>query len=145
MGTTEGGQRRRASRKASKGVIRIELKDGRGNPRWVTSDLIDASERGISISLMTPLGVGSVLAVRGKFGEARTDLSLRAGVAWCVEGTNGTFRAGLEFVDGSSPFVNGSQRAAPADLGELDCYEVMQLSPNADVETIGRVFLVCFR
>jgi curved DNA-binding protein len=31
-------------------------------------------------------------------------------------------------------------KPVPADVEELDCYEVMQLSPNADAQTIERVY-----
>ena len=47
---------------------------------------------------------------------------IEAEVRWCVAKPDGTFRAGLEL------------------LGSLDCYEVMQLSRNADAETISRVY-----
>ncbi len=40
---------------------------------------------------------------------------------------DGTYRAGLEFLDTGSTLP-------------LDCYEVMQLSPNADPYTISRVY-----
>jgi curved DNA-binding protein CbpA len=42
-------------------------------------------------------------------------------VRWCVQRPDGTFRAGLQ-------------------NSRLDFYEVMQLSPNADAETISRVY-----
>ena len=59
-------------------------------------------------------------------------------MGWCVEGINGTCRVGLEFLDGPSSAQTGHQ-IVPSDPLELDCYEIMQLSPNADLETIERV------
>jgi hypothetical protein len=142
MPTTDKAQRRRANRKASdRSVVRIELKDGLGHARWVTADLVDRSEQGIGVSLMSPLKCGLTLLVSGKIAEDHSDSDVRrnARVSWCVEGINGTCRVGLEFLDGASSAHNTHQ-IVPVDPLELDCYEVMQLSPNADTETIERVY-----
>ena len=140
MPTTDKAQRRRANRKASdRSVVRIELKDGLGHARWVTADLVDRSEQGIGLSLMSPLKCGLTLQVSGKIGEDQSDVRRNARVSWCVEGINGTCRVGLEFLDGASSAQNAHQ-IVPGDPLELDCYEIMQLSPNADTETIERVY-----
>src|ERR1700674_2352211 len=140
MSTTTKTQRRGANRKTSdRSVVRIELKDGLGHARWVTADLIDRSEQGIGVSLMTPLKSGLTLQVSGKLGEDLTDVRRSARVDWCIEGINGTCRVGLEFLDGPSRAQAGHQMV-PSDPLELDCYEIMQLSPNADLETIERVY-----
>jgi len=136
--TTAKAQRRKNNRKATEPlVIRIEMKDGMGRPYWITADLIDRSDSGLSVSLMTPLATGSTLFVRGKLGEDQTDIRLPVGVRWCEQKTNGMFRAGLEYLDLSS------NAAAPGDVMDpevLDCYETMQLSSNADFETVERVY-----
>jgi curved DNA-binding protein len=140
MPTTAKTQRRGANRKTSdRSIVRIELKDGLGHPRWVTADVIDRSEQGIGVSLMTPLKYGLTLLVSGKLGEDQSDVRRSARVSWCVEGINGACRVGLEFLDGGSSAANG-HHSVPTDPLELDCYEVMQLSPNADSETIERVY-----
>ena len=114
--------------------------DGMGRPRWVTADLIDNTEHGVGVSLVTPLQTGSTITIRGKLGEDGGDVQLRASIKWCVESANGTFRAGLEFLDGGSGSTNDNQQTVPSNADEVDCYEVMQLSQNADGDTIGRVF-----
>ena len=140
MPTTDKAQRRRTKRKTSdRSVVRIELKDGLGHARWVTADLVDRSEQGIGVSLMSPLKCGLTLQVSGKLGEDQSDVRRNARVSWCVEGINGTSRVGLEFLDGASGAHNGHQIVSTDPL-ELDCYEIMQLSPNADTETIERVY-----
>jgi curved DNA-binding protein len=140
MPTTDRAQRRRTNRKTSdRSVVRIELKDGLGHARWVTADLVDRSEQGIGVSLMSPLKCGLTLQVSGKLGEDQSDVRRNARVSWCVEGVNGTCRVGLEFLDGASGAHNGHQIVSTDPL-ELDCYEIMQLSPNADTETIERVY-----
>jgi hypothetical protein len=100
-------QRRRVSRKKSDAqIIRLQLKDYLGNPKWITADLLDTSEDGIGISVMTPLGIGSKIVVRGKFGEGRSEVVSAATVLWCAEKINGIFHAGLELEDRSSPRDN---------------------------------------
>jgi hypothetical protein len=115
------------------------LKDGLGHARWVTADLVDRSEQGIGLSLMSPLKCGLTLQVSGKIGEDQSDVRRNARVSWCVEGINGASRVGLEFLDGTSGAQSGHQIVSTDPL-ELDCYEIMQLSPNADAETIERVY-----
>jgi len=139
MPTTETVQRRRMSRKKSEAqVIRLQIKDRMGNPKWVTGDLVDVSEGGIRISILMPLAIGSKLAVRGKLSEETTELVSPATVLWCTEKINGNFHAGLEFGDRHTS-------EGPADytpVEDLDCYEIMQLSPNADADTIHRVYRI---
>jgi DnaJ domain/PilZ domain len=121
-------QRRRAHRKpVDLSVIRIEVTDGIGRSNWVTADVVDIIDDGFGVNLMTPLLSGSTVVVRGKPAEDRIADHRKAGVRWCVGKPDGTFRAGLEFLDSCSTFP-------------LDCYEVMQLSPNADLYTISRVY-----
>jgi len=125
-------------------VIRIQVQDGMGQPRWVTADLIDTTPSGIGVSLMTVLQPASVVTVRGRFGQDRTEVNHKAGVKWCAEAPNGTFRAGLEFLDVYEEAPKGKQEepGSPSSLdpAEVDYYEVMQLSPNADSETVDRVY-----
>jgi hypothetical protein len=144
MEATAKAQRRRATRKpADTSVIRIEMKDGMGNPRWVTADLIDITDGGFGLALMTPIVAGSTVTVRGKLGEHRTG-NIKVGVRWCFQRPDGMYRAGLEFLDARSAFTPHSQPdekpASPVNADALDCYEVMQLSPNADADTIARVY-----
>jgi len=48
MSISQTDQRRRTSRRkvSAPSVIRVEFKDGMGNPRNITADLVDWSERG---------------------------------------------------------------------------------------------------
>jgi len=138
--------RRKAGRNRSSGshVLRICTTDGLGNPRWVTADLVDHSEAGIGVSLTAPLKVGSRVAVTGKFGEGkrRREVERRVRVAWCLEKLDGSYRAGLELEDGDgdSPFADHPEEMGAAAPPEADYYEILQLSPNAEPETIHRVY-----
>jgi curved DNA-binding protein len=141
--TTENVHRLRATRRKSDGkIIRLELKDRMGHPKWVTADLLDTSAGGIGISLRSPLVRDSTVVVRGKFDEDQSELEHVATVRWCTEKINGNFHAGLEFSDRSSATNNDSQLVSERPPEEPDCYEIMQLSPNADADTIQRVYRI---
>ena len=146
MEATAKRQRRRGHRKpADSSVIHVEIKDGMGNSRYVIANLVDVIGGGCGLALMTMLKPGSTVVLRGKFGENRTLDYLKAGVKWCIK-TDGTFRAGLEFLDHCSTFRLDEQHTDCISPVPLDCYEVMQLSPNADAETISRVYrMLAFR
>ena len=140
-------QRRRADRKpADSSVIRVEMKDGTGSSRWVAANLVDVFGGGCGLALLTLLKSGSSVVVRGKLGENRPADQLKAVVRWCVKNTDGTFRSGLEFLDRPVTPKLDEEPSNSIHLATLDCYEVMQLSPNADPETISRVYrLLAFR
>jgi len=138
MHTTANLERRRVPRDDSdRSILRIELKDSLGNPRWITADLLNRAGRGIGVVLRTPLksGPNSPIMIRATGSpEPR-----KAGVIWCREGSGGTFGAGLEFLD-CEPDARSEEPAVRSESLDLDCYELMQLSPNAELETIERVY-----
>jgi hypothetical protein len=135
-------QRRRESRKGSDPlVVRLQIKDRMGHPKWLTADLLEISARGIGISVLTQLAIGSDIVVRGKFGEGRTEVLSPAKVRWCTEKINGNFHAGLELGEPSST-GNNDAHSANCDPEEQDLYEIMQLSPNASADTIQRVYRI---
>lgn len=143
VATTETIQRRGDPRKKTDPqIIRLQVNDKMGNPKWVTADLLDASEGGIAISVLTPLAIGSKVMLRGKFGENRDELARPATVKWCTEKINGNLHAGLEFRDRSTPSDSDSQPDSGTVPDEIDCYEIMQLSANADADTIQRVYRI---
>lgn len=113
MEATTKTQRRRAPRKAGgSSLIYIQTKDGMGRAKRVTAAVVDAIDGGFGVNLATPLQAGSRVVVGDH---------IEAEVRWCVQKSDGMFRAGLQ-------------------NSRLDCYEVLQLSPNADGETISRVY-----
>jgi hypothetical protein len=113
MEATTKTQRRRAPRKAGGwSTIYIQTKDGLGRTQLVSAAVVDAIDGGFGVSLAAPLQPGASVVV----GE-----HIKAEVRWCDPKPDGTFRAGLQF-------------------SGLDCYEVMQVSRNADAKTISRVY-----
>jgi hypothetical protein len=150
VSTAKEHKRRKNSRKnTDPGVVRLELKDGMGRSRWITADLVDRTENGIGITLISPLKAGLTIPVRGKLGADHTDILVSTGVKWCLETSSGAYRAGLEFLDRdhtrdqtsehAAPHAEPAQPAAPEDI---DHYEAMQLNPNADPDTITRVYRI---
>jgi hypothetical protein len=122
-----------------------------GNARNITADLIDWSETGLSLTLVAPIKAGAMIQVRGKLGDERLEISRRATVLWCIEDPKGGYRMGLEFVDAqagsnghtgrhSSNQSDFKTHNVASDFQDLDFYEIMQLSPNADHETVHRVY-----
>jgi hypothetical protein len=77
------------------------------------------------------------------------DVQLQADVKWCIEQKGGVYQVGLELSNGqSSRAKNERWEAEPPpgdstpfteDPEQLDCYEIMQLSPKATADTIHRV------
>ncbi len=109
-----------------------------GNPKWLTADLLNDGEGGIGISLLAPLPLGSKIVVRGKIGGDQNTGAIPATVKWCTEKINGHFHVGLELHDGTGH--TGEDTLPAQETGDLDCYEILQLSPNADSDTINRVY-----
>ena len=145
MNSTRASRRGKGrSRSSPSQIFRIGVPDGLGNPRWVTADLVDHSDAGIGVSLRTPLSVGTRITLRGKLGEGKSgwDIECQAHVAWCLEKLDGSYRAGLEFEDGAADFSFEDGATPPTSAAEIkeDHYEVLQLSPNADSDTIHRVY-----
>jgi hypothetical protein len=156
MSATQRDQRRRAQRRSITvpSVIRVELRDGMGNARNITADLIDWSDSGLSINLVAPIKAGTIIQVRGKLGDERIEISRRSTITWCTEDPKGGFRAGIEFLDGKAEREqaqennnqgngsqsNGGKKTVAPEFQQQDYYEIMQLSPNADSETVHRVY-----
>jgi hypothetical protein len=72
-----------------------------GHPRWITGDLTDSSEGGLGVSLRTPLEAGATISIRANLGMNQANVTVRVRVTWCEERPDGSFQAGLEFVDES--------------------------------------------
>ena len=137
-------QRRSDGRqKSDPRVIGLQVRIG--DPKWLTGTLRDASEGGIGVSVATPLAVGLTIAARGEFGESRNEQVSFVTVKWCSETMDGDFHAGLEFEDRPSRAGNDSQRLLAKTHEEFDYYEILQLSPNAEPDTIERVYRLLAR
>ena len=107
------------------------MKNAMNQPRCVYGGLVDVIDGGIGLELPTRVESGAIVVVGGKLGQDRTADQLKAVVRWCTERTDGTFRAGLEFLVAPT---------SPAKTDTLDCYRTMQLSPDADSAAVSRAY-----
>jgi hypothetical protein len=141
LSTTTTTERRRKSRKTGvKAILRLQLTDGAGHPRWITADLLDRSIEGIAVAVVAPLQVGARIIARGNLRENEPEAQIAAEITWCTEQPNGRYHAGVVFSDFEAGSESGPPSSAPAEPSELDYYEILQVSPNADFEMIHRVY-----
>lgn len=134
MQATARTRRRRAYRKpGGTSSIWLEMNDATGNRRRVTAELVDVLDGGLGVALRAPVESGAIVVVRGNLGENRTAGQLKAVVRWCTGKTDGTYRAGLEF-------LATLEQTNSTNSGTQDCYQVMQLSPDASPAAISRAY-----
>jgi hypothetical protein len=105
----------------------------------VKDRLVDTSDWGVGIETSVPLEVGVEVAI---LGPAAMLSSLhgrkQARVVHCRLRDEDAYRTGCAFEDG--PQTQRRQAAPAAETDIDDNYEILQISPNADSETIQRVF-----
>jgi len=141
MDARANAQRRRAIRKLSNSsVVYVQVKDDNGDARWVAANLVDVLSNGCGLALMTLLKSGSTVMVRGKLSGNRAADQLKASVRWCIAKADGTFRAGLEFLDCRSHPELDEDRTQSISQVISDCYDVLQLPPGADAASVSRAY-----
>ncbi len=134
MATTSQAERRARVRvpRSDQPEIRITLETASGVSQVFLAHLVDVSEGGLGIQLRTALARGAVVSL-----QANPPLrSSRARVCWCRPDFGSLFRAGLAFEPART-----SVAEPPAALGE-DLYEILQLNPKANPDTIHRVYRI---
>lgn len=118
--------------------LRITATDPKRGTRIVGGKLVDVSNGGLGVdSLMSlPLGTWIVVAAVGTNGAPSMEARVR--VVYCQNVDKGGYRLGLAFDENVENPFRQTTRASTDDF--TDYYEVMQLSPNADLDTIHRVY-----
>jgi hypothetical protein len=112
-----------------------------GGTDEIPARLVDCSEGGVGIETGVPLPVGGTVRVASPEGINGRIGAHKAHVRWCEPGRGGSFLSGLQFDDGGEP-DKGNEAGSDPEAIPLDYYEILQLSPNADLDTIHRVFRV---
>jgi len=137
-----GSEMRRKPRRkpfGSQSSLKLKSKTATGGAVEVDARVVDISEGGIGVEVESPLRTGSIVEIAGRIDPAIRPgpLGQRCRVCWCSTSTNGDgrYRAGLSF----EPIEAWSGVDSPVGQTE-DYYEILQLSCNADPETIHRVF-----
>lgn len=133
-------RRRRARQTGNLEAITIIVSEA-GGERSVRGELLDYSEAGLGLSTTTPLPVGSLVSLIGRLEgpEGPASSTRRAYICHSAPGAEGGYRSGLAFEYDTS---RGGDQSGGGERKELfvDLYEVLQVSPNADAETIHRVY-----
>ncbi len=91
--------------------------------------LLDFSEEGMGVDVESQLAEGSLVGIVGDIQRAggRQPLDREGLVRWCKAARNGRFAAGL--------YLRGEAAKALPDY-----YEFLQISPNAEPNTVSRVY-----
>jgi DnaJ domain len=127
---------RRGTLREVKGIwVRLENAPGVSFDKPVR--VLDASKDGLGVELLAEIPKNSVVIVHGEAGNSFNLGKARARVLRCVSLPGGRFKAGLAYEKSGASEVNSASAAPLADY-----YEVMQVSPKADPETIHRVYRI---
>jgi len=126
-------QERRKSqrvRKLDTVEIRLSFEDAAGVRQVINARIIETGQEGMGVEASATIAPGTVVAVRSQVG-----MPTQARVQWCVPQGAGRHRLGLYFES-----VNHQRVAPSVKPAEEDHYEVLQVNPRADIDTIHRVY-----
>ncbi len=137
-----GSERRRKGRLPSVGDVRIALVRSNGEIETIRGKLVDSSDWGIGVDTTVPLEVGTEITLWCSFFAARSGGAdrRRARVLHSRVGENGTYRAGCRLEEPLDPAASSQEGAPSIDTSSADYYEILQISPHAEPETIHRVY-----
>lgn len=125
-------------------MIDLTVVEGRHRTRSTRARLVDFHEGGVGFQCAEAISPGSSLRFVDQGQEQR-----EAKVVWCQKTVNGEFKIGavFEIVHGnggdtssSSSDASSAYQADSPDENEPDYYELLQINPKADVDTIHRVY-----
>ncbi len=120
---------RKETRRPVKGEVGVAWRDRNGLLQFCNVQGVDLSEGGVGVESAEPLDVGSYVQVHAE----HLGFSWTARVRSCRRWGSG-YRIGLEFRGARA----GAGRAESDEF--VDYYELMQISPTAEEDTITRVF-----
>ena len=141
-----GRQERRHHRQTPKRPMGLQLEAASRDGKTVAipATLLDFSEYGCGLQTPSPLSVGDQVIVKnlGFPGSTNRVSEKRARVAYCRLFDEGVYRSGLAFEDEPGPRQQSSngQAQTAVDSSLPDYYEILQVSSQADLDTIQRVY-----
>lgn len=138
MGKDQRRKPRQARERTAEARISYQARPGVAEVTQVR--LCDVSEGGCGIVAPVELKPGSLVSISGDVGVVGIgrDSRLRAKVVWTAPNAGGGWRCGLAF-DEAMPGHGGGGAEVEGGVDEVDLYEVLQVSPKADADTIQRV------
>ena len=118
--------------------MEFDLASGDGKGDRPPARLIDISDFGCGIETQEPLGVGAALKMFNVRAPnfRNEDGSTDAQVIHCRLHDEGIYRSGLAFEAAHAR----TARKIEGDASLTDYYEALQISPNADLDTIQRIY-----
>ncbi len=123
------------SRESRNGIYSLTWQGRDGRTYSAEGAGLDISNSGVGIECLNELQPGSVVYIQAKDSSVEGECV----VVHCTRRGN-SFRIGLEFCE------EGEFKKPPATKdageGEPDHYDVLQISPKADIQTIHRVFRI---
>ena len=128
-------------RRTASGEAKLVIRQADGSVRVIIGQLVDVSDYGFGVETEGPLHVGARVTVSSAFfdNEGPTKQEV-AQVVHCRLIDKGAYRSGLAF-DQVFERAEDMNRARPQhDDSFVDYYEALQISPQADSETIQRVY-----
>ncbi len=144
---------RRARRRSTRGQqleIRFSYTDQKGSRQFAGARVVDHDAAGLGLLAEGPLVLGQTVTLRpnAETRQALGELPIRARVRFCRNTGAGVYRIGLEFdtpsgaaapEPDSETFAGETGHTTVEHAGE-DLYEVLQVNPKADFDTIHRVY-----
>ena len=104
--------------------------DASGQVHTIRPRAGDSSDSGMRVESAVPIEIGTQVCVD----VPGSGSAIEAVVRYCVP-KGAVFRIGIQF-------ISESQQSRPAAGAAMDYYEILQLSPKADLETIHRVYRI---
>ena len=141
-------ERRRRGRQDGQrfGQLQVQFDSRLGIAITLPAKVTDVNEGGFGVQIASSLKPGVVVRVQGRVDGTREFIQA-AHVAWCVPVREGGFRVGLSCAtpDLASPSAAKDPEPPAAEYqptGDPDFYEVLQVNPKADLDTIHRVYRI---
>ncbi len=139
-------ERRRGPRRRDSPNTLLRIAPVAWPDRSDAATLVDASDSGLGVKTEACHPVGAILLVQGEAGVngQRQPVEARGQVVWSLMREDGLYYTGVSFeaLGVRNPFLKPAEARPPepAVNHDVDHYEVLQLSPNADTDTIHRVY-----
>ena len=123
----------------SGGAFRLSYEIQFGVSQVLSAELTDFHEEGCGLEVAIDLPIGMPVMVEGRLTDAGgVDIRTKAFVSWSRPTEEEIFRVGVQFAE-AIKLERQSNEALWRDQTE-DLYELLQISPNAEAETIHRVY-----
>jgi DnaJ domain len=133
-------------------VIRLQFQQQRDVDHTVEARLVECSEKSCSLEVEADLPVNMPVLMLGDLLGTGVDAVFRGRVTACAPSSDWTWRTRIDFAETlraeqekekekEKENAHAKRERLPLDDVE-DYYELLQLSPNADAETIQRVYRV---